>query len=426
MYDAVIVGAGILGLATAYHIKELRPNDRILVIDKLKGPGQGNTAKSAAMFRTFFSSRTNLLLAKTSIEFYEYVEKKLGYDLGMRWTGYLFLITEEEYKRNKPVLQTMKNMGLEYKIYDADYLAKTLNINVKVSQDEEAQMMGLVDIDYGLFIPRAGCIDVDSLVKFYEQELRKKNVEIKCGVEAKELIVEPKEPLELPGEPYPWQEASVTGVRTNIGDIKAKKVILATGAWTPLLLDKIGIDCHIKAKKRQIFSIKADKESLKKLLYTKGFNPENCMPFLILPKPKIWIKPALEEKAIWIGLADEFPREFKVEDDPQPEMNFYEYGLYPVIIKYLPQFKDARPYSSWAGLYAINTIDEQPIIFETHGVLVVSGASGSGIMKADAIGRIAAALYAGMEYAELSGGERIKTTTFSIEKRETEPERFVL
>ena len=150
------------------------------------------------------------------------------------------------------------------------------------------------------------------------------------------------------------------------------------------------------------------------------------MPFLILPKPKIWIKPALEEKAIWVGLADEFPREFKVEDDPQPEMTFYEYGLYPVIIKYLPQFKDARPYSSWAGLYAINTIDEQPIIFEAHGVLVVSGASGSGIMKADAIGRIAAALYAGMEYAELFGGERIKTTTFSIEKRETEPERFVL
>ena len=69
-YDAVIVGAGLFGLATAYHIKELRPEDEILVLERLSGPGQGNTAKSAALFRAFFSSRTNLALADSSIEFY--------------------------------------------------------------------------------------------------------------------------------------------------------------------------------------------------------------------------------------------------------------------------------------------------------------------------------------------------------------------
>lgn len=59
-YDAVVVGAGLLGLSTAYYIKKMNPTNRILVVDKMGAAGQGNTAKSAAMFRSFFYSRTNV------------------------------------------------------------------------------------------------------------------------------------------------------------------------------------------------------------------------------------------------------------------------------------------------------------------------------------------------------------------------------
>lgn len=38
-YDVVIVGAGILGLSTVYHIKNMHPTAEILVIDRLSGPG---------------------------------------------------------------------------------------------------------------------------------------------------------------------------------------------------------------------------------------------------------------------------------------------------------------------------------------------------------------------------------------------------
>jgi len=50
-YDAVIVGAGILGLSTAYHIKNRHPNTQVLVVDKLNAAGQANTAKSSGAFR---------------------------------------------------------------------------------------------------------------------------------------------------------------------------------------------------------------------------------------------------------------------------------------------------------------------------------------------------------------------------------------
>jgi glycine/D-amino acid oxidase-like deaminating enzyme len=69
-YDVVVVGAGILGLATAYHLKNRNPGLNVLVVDKMGAAGQGSTAKSAAAFRCLFASRTNFALADSSAEFY--------------------------------------------------------------------------------------------------------------------------------------------------------------------------------------------------------------------------------------------------------------------------------------------------------------------------------------------------------------------
>jgi glycine/D-amino acid oxidase-like deaminating enzyme len=425
-YDAVIVGAGIVGLATAYYIKKKRPNDKILIVDKMNAAGQGNTAKSAAMFRCFFYSNTNLTLADSSIEFYRYVQEKLGVNLGIRWTGYLWLYQAKDYEIIEPVLKTMAIRGMKYEIYDKKELAEKLKIRVNVTDDEEAKIMGLANVDLGVFIPKAGAIDVDALVKFYETEFLKMNGKISYSTSVKSILVEPETSFGIPGEPYFWQRPTVTGVETSRGIIKAKKTIVAAGSWTPLLLDPIGIESYIKPKKRQIFSVKAKTEELKSLLWSKGFNKEGCIPFTILPCPRVYLKPALEEEAFWFSYADDFPRGFKHEEDPQPEENFYQYGMYQIAVKYFPQFIGSSPFSSFAGLYEINTIDGQPLIFEENNVMIVGGASGSGIMKADAIGRIAAALYACEEKALLYGDREFKVSDLGIEKRKIEPEKLVI
>lgn len=425
-YDAVVVGAGILGLATAYHIKRMKPKDKILLIDKMSAAGQGNTAKSAAMFRCFFYSKTNLTLADTSVEFYKFIQETLDVNLKIKWIGYLWLFGEEDYKWVSPLLKEMAAKNMQYRIYEAEELANMLQIRTNVMQDEDSKIMGLVNVDKGVFIPKAGAIDVDALVKFYESNFLKLGGKTQYSTEAKNLVVEPCMPLGMPGEPYFWQESKVTGIITNRGIIKAKKTILATGAWMESLLNLIGINVHVKPKKRQIFSIKAETEELRKLLWVEGFNPEGCLPFTILPKPRVYIKPAIEENSLWLCYGDEFPRAFQLEEDPQPEENFYKYGIYQVLTKYFPQFIGSQPSSSFAGLYAINTIDGQPVVFEENGLLVVGGPSGSGIMKADALGRIAASLYVGEEYATLYGDKKFKVSDLSIKERNVELEKLVI
>ncbi len=59
-------------------------------------------------------------------------------------------------------------------------------------------------------------------------------------------------------------------------------------------------------------------------------------------------------------------------------------------------------------------------------MVVVGGGSGSGIMKADAIGRIAASAYAERESAELYGGMRFKVSDLGLKNRKVDPERLVI
>jgi FAD-dependent oxidoreductase domain-containing protein 1 len=425
-HDAVIVGAGIVGLSTGYHLKNMNPDLDVLIVDRLGAAGQGSTAKSAAAFRCLFSSRTNFSLADSSAEFYKHVQDDLRFDLKLRWAGYLWFFDEEGYSRMLPVLKDLAGRGFQYEEYDEGELAKKLDMRTGLDNDEEAKVMGLGNVHKGVLIPKAGLIDVDSLVKFYESEFLRLGGKIMYHTGVKELVVEPRVPLGMPGEPYFWQDASITGVNTTKGLIKAKKTIIAAGAWVSQLLDPVGIDCFVKAKKRQVFSVKAKTEGLKKLLWCKEFTEAGCLPFTILPKPTAYIRPAPEEDALWLAYADEFPRPFKMEDEPEPEENYYTYGLYQVVVKYFPQFTGCHPFSAFAGLYEVNSIDGQPLIFGENDVMVVGGASGSGILKADAIGRIAAALYRGEEYASLYGDRKFRVSDLGLKQRNVDPEKLVI
>lgn len=425
-YDALVIGAGIIGLSTAYHIKNRNPNLDVLVVDKLGAAGQGSTAKSAAAFRCLFYSRTNFVLANSSAEFYKHVQNDLGFDLKQRWNGYLWLFDKEGHGKMLPILKDLADRGFQYMEYDGSELAKKLDMCADLAGDEEAQMMNLGDVYRGILIPKAGLIDVDSLVEYYKTEFLKIGGKIQYNTEVKEITVTPNQPLGMPDEPYFWQDATITGVRTSKGPIEAKKTVLATGPWLPQLLDPLGIECFVKPKKRQIFSVKAKTEPLRKLLYNSEFTGAGCLPFTILPGPSILIRPTPEEEALWLAYADDFPRAFKLEDDPQPEENYYRYGIYQVLVKYFPQFVGCEPFSAFAGLYEINSVDGQPLVFEENSLMVVGGASGSGIMKADAVGRIAAALYYDEEYAMLYGDRKFKVSDLGLKNRQAEPEKLII
>jgi glycine/D-amino acid oxidase-like deaminating enzyme len=429
-YDAVIIGAGILGLSTALQIKKKKPDAEVLVVEKMSGPGRGNTAKSWACFRNFFSSNTNYILADTTIDFYKHVQENLGVDLQMDSFGYLFLFNKEDYKKRESILRDMAKKGLEYRIYEGQEIAEKLKMNLG-PHDEESRAMGLVDIDLGLMIPKAGSLDSDSIVRFFESEFIRLGGEVRYNTPVRKITIEPINALGDPWEPYIWQDVRVNGVETNAGIIKAKKTIVAAGSWATGLLDPLGIDSHSRPEKKHVFFAGADTEALKTLLRAKGLNSTGCLPYVMINciphnSTQVSILPKLRGDSFWLGTSSSFMREFKLEEEPVADKRIFEFDIHQMLPKYFPQFANAKMTNSWAGQYELNTFDGQPVILERNDLILVGASSGSGVMKADAIGRITASLYAEEEYAKLYGGKEVKVSNFSIEERRLEFEKLVL
>jgi len=425
-FDVLVVGAGIIGLSCAYHIKSENQDLRIIVLDKAAAAGQGDTAKSAGAVRNVFTSEVNRLLADTSIDFYSHVQQDLGFNLDLDFVGYLWLLTGEEFRRLEGIVDSVRREGVEVKIWEREDLRDMIGgMNMDFDEsDEEARILRLGGVYKGLQGIKCGTVSPDLIVNFYEQEFKKIGGMVKYNTKVESLLLEPTSKLGIPGEPLIWQDKKIVGVKTGTGNLLAETIVIATGCWTSQLLDRVGIDARAKPKKRQIFSLRSPK--IEALLDTKGFNRHNVMPFTILPRAGIFMRPERAERGFWVGAADELGRRFIFEEDPQAERDYYTYSMYPILSKYFPQFMDVSPTNMWAGQYDINTLDANPYIFGEAGAIVAVGLSGSGIMKADAVGRIVAALYGRKDWANLYGGRTIKVSRLGVVERNVGIERFVL
>ena len=442
-YDVVVIGAGLFGIATAYHIKKENENLAVLVIDKAAQAGAGNTAQSAAMYRDTFSSEVNLQLSSTTRDFYRHVQNDLGIDLSLRDITYLWLMDREQFEGNKKAIETMLNNKVRVEILEKEDIKRKIpELVTDFDGNEEFQMLNLRNIDFGLLGYDCGELDADKITRdFYETEFKKLGGETFYNTTVTKLVLEPDgEKLGIPGEPVGWQEKRLGGALTDNGStIKSNIFIIATGAWANELLLPIGINSHTMPIKKYIFRVQHPR--LADILDNEYFNDEKTIPFLIFPIHGIHLKPVKYNNSIWIGggslIGKPFiitkPDEMTAEDNPlnntQANDRDYEFDRYLILAEYLPVLKDLQLTNSWAGYYAMNTIDKNPVVFKAKGIKglqIVSSGSGSGIMKADAIGRIAAALYNNQEHAELYGGTKFKVSRLGLENRNVDKEDFVI
>ncbi len=442
-HDVVIIGAGIFGMATAYHILKNNENLKVMVVDKAASAGSGNTAQSAAMYRDTFSSEVNLVLSSTTRDFFRHVQNELGVNLSLKDITYLWLMDRVQFESNKHAVEVMLDNNIRIEILDKDDIKQKIpDLVTDFNDAENVELLGLKNIDFGILGHDCGELDADKITRdFYETEFKKLGGETLYSTRIKKLVLEPvRENLGIPGEPVGWQEKKVGSIETQEGKkITSEIFILATGPWANELLLPIGVDSHSLPLKKSLFRVQTPR--LASLLDNKNFNEEETIPFIIFPIQGIYIKPVKYNNSVWIGGGstighpyvishpDTFEKEENPLDDTQADSRVYEYDQYLVLSEYLPVLKNQSLTNQWAGYYAMNTIDKNPVVFKPNGIkglIVVTSGSGSGIMKADAVGRIADALYCGKENAELFGGKDFKVSRLGLKSRDVDKEDFVI
>ncbi|MBW1713992.1 MAG: FAD-binding oxidoreductase, partial [Deltaproteobacteria bacterium] len=95
--DAVVIGGGIVGTATAFWLS--RAGLKVIVVEMREGLSTLTTAASAECFRAQFTEPAMATIAKESIEFFENFAEVVGlpgYDIAIRQQGYLFCTDDPE------------------------------------------------------------------------------------------------------------------------------------------------------------------------------------------------------------------------------------------------------------------------------------------------------------------------------------------
>ncbi len=435
-YDIIVVGAGILGAASAFRLIEKNPELKILLIDR-EGLAQGNTCRSVSMVRDTFTSPTSFALAYSSIQIYKEMHASLPTGIDLNRMMYLWLFNAEQHLKNLPAIEILKERGLDVELLDPAQLSAAAPGMEVAPSDEESVAYGIPPIASGLLCRDCYSVEPVAITQFYADRFREAGGTTRYGIEVVDLLRQPVTPLmfedeEIPGQPFPSQKQKVAGVILADGEtIEAETTILATGAWSRILTDKLGKDSLLSPKKRQWFYVES--AALKPLFNMPAFgNEDGTIPFTIFPQ-SMYIKPS-KEGGIYLALADDIGRNINL--DIKPERNYFLDNIHPFIKAYFPQFENVTIKAMDAGSYCYDEVYRTPIVDWIHdGVMLVSGASGSGIMKADAIGRVAESRYkTGIPgdgtseiEIELPGGISFDTNDLTIRGRgRIEPERLVI
>ena len=350
--DIVIVGAGIMGVSTAYHLARRRAG-RIVVVER-DDVCSGSTALASGGIRHQYTNRIGIELTRHSIETYERFEDEFGVDPRFRQPGYLSLVTTEA-----ELAQAQRNVALQ----------RSLGVDVSLVSPEEIQhrypYLATEDLRGATYSPRDGYADPYLATTAIAARARELGVTIRTG-------------CEVTG--FARTTDRVEGVVTRDGPVSAPTVVIATGAWSGVVGALAGIDLPVSPLRRSKF-----------ITAPFAFDkiPE-ATPFVI--DPHLGISLRREGAGILLGIGR---REEAGSFSTTLDWSLAE-PLVERAVRRAPVLADAQLMRTWTGLYEM-TPDQTGIVSpvpDVAGLYVIAGFSGHGFMHGPIAGQLMAELIA--------------------------------
>ena len=349
--SVVVVGGGVMGLSTAYHLARAGVTDVVLV--EQGQLGSGSTSKAAGGVRAQFSDAVNIELGMRSLETFQDFGATFDQEIDLHQVGYLFLLDRPEDVEafdNNVALQN--RMGVPSRVIEVSE-AKALSPLISTE--------GLLAAAYS---PTDGHCTPESVVNGYGRAARLAGARLvrDCTVTA----------IDAGG-------GTVTRVVTDRGEISTGTVICTAGAWSRGIGAMVGVDLPVEPLRRQIL-ITAP---------IPGLDPRT--PFTIDFSTSFYFHG--EGPGLLLGMSD--PHEtpgFRLTESDQ-----WLGGLAGAIERRAPALGDVGLGAGWAGLYEM-TPDHNALVGEAEDVsrfLYATGFSGHGFLMGPAVGEVMRDLYLG-------------------------------
>ena len=361
IYDAIVIGGGVVGSSIAFHLKRLGCGN-VLLLER----GQactGGTAKSCAIIRTHYSIPTNTELAVQSLEVFRNFADYLGDpEAESGFTHSRYLILAPEGQSGDLLRQNLK--------MQAQHGAETYEIS-----HEEARIMhprlNLDDIDVIGYEPQSGYADPYMTTMGFLNAARRIGAEVKLDCPVMGLIED--------GD-------RILGVHTAEGDFRAGTVVAAIGPWTRPLAAWAGIELPLETSRHTVLTFKSTAPYDPRLPIVKDLTTEN----------KMYFRPA-SGGVVLVGtgdhgdpIADPDAMDENVSDD----FVLLQGGQ---LAHRMPDFATGELVDTWVGPYDIPP-DWNPVlgpIDGLEGLHVAYGFSGHGFKLSPMVGKCVAQMVMG-------------------------------
>ncbi len=364
-YDAIVIGAGVVGASTAFHLKALGAG-RVLLLER-EQVCAGGTAKSCAIVRTHYSIPTNTELAVKSLAMLADFKAALDddeADAGFVNSGYLILAPEGE---------------------TADTLTANLEMQTKagaktraISRDEAKALHPWLQLDDVAAIgyePESGYADPYLTTTGFANAARRRGVEVRPLRAVTGLARE--------GE-------RVTGVETYAETFAAGHVVAAIGPWSHAIAGWTGVELPLELSRHIVLTFRVEELYDPELPVVKDLTTAN----------KMYFRPTRDSVTL-VGTGDHgAPIETPGEalEGVGIDMDFIAHQGGQLAHR-MPGYAAGEFCSSWTGPYDI-TPDWNPVLGALpglEGLTVAFGFSGHGFKLAPALGHVLAQSVLGLE-----------------------------
>ncbi|WP_102692133.1 NAD(P)/FAD-dependent oxidoreductase [Rummeliibacillus pycnus] len=347
--DLIIVGGGVMGSSTAYSLRKLGFDGRILVFEKDPIYEFSSTPRSAGGIRQLYTTAINIQISRYSLQFYKDFPKTMAIEgepseINFRQRGYLFLGTNKTMSGLEKQKELQNQFGVPSELLTAHDL---LNIIPELT---------IEDLAGGLYCHEDGYLDPYSVMQGFKKHAQKMDVEYIYD-EVDTILT---------------QQNHVSGIRLVDGTVFYSPIVInCAGAWGVYLSEKIGIPLPIHPLKRQIFQFDIATPLEKELPLT--VDPSN-----------VYFRH--EGNKILCGYSENV----KPGIDFSVQRSLFYDEMWPILANRVKNFERAKISSAWAGLYSFNTVDHNAIIGNhptMKGYYMALGFSGHGMQQAPAVGQ---------------------------------------
>lgn len=343
--DVVIIGGGVNGASTLYHLAQAGVRDAVLL--EQSSLAAGATGKSGALVRMHYTNPHETRLALASLRVFQRWGEQIGGDCGYTPTGFVQIVAPAHEQELRATVAQQQALGVSTRLVSAAELGELL----------PGCFTG--DLTYAAYEPDSGYADPILTCHGFVRRARELGARVQTHTAVTAIRAE---------------RGRVVGVDTSAGPIDAPAVVLAGGAWAGRLLAPLGLDAGLTPNRIQV------------LIFRWPLDFPGRQMACIDAVHDTWFRPE-QGRGTLIGAewstSPDTPDSYRETADPQA----VEVARARLAARF-PALSDAPMRGGWAGMVMMSP-DSRPIIDRApglEGLFVITGDSGTSFKTSPAIG----------------------------------------